>query len=201
MDSLSQAIAEIDRVVGQPHPGRLPLELFLLVSRLVPLFTVDLWIERADGAVLLTWREDAFFGRGWHVPGSALRLGETAQHRLRECGREELGAEIEAEGLPFDVMEEIQPQIHEGSDPSARDRAHNVSAAYRCRLLTPPDPARAYRAEAGGRPEPGQWAWHARCPEELLAVHRCYEKHFPGFEPAGDADRADDTGRPAQTDR
>ena len=199
MESLSQAIAQIDRAVGQPHPGRLPLELFLLVSRLVPLFTVDLWIEREEQpstgeaggasargvrgpggrAVLLTWREDDFFGRGWHVPGSALRLGDTTQHRLRECGREELGAEIEAEALPFDLMEEIQPHIHDGGDPRARDRAHNVSAAYRCRLLTPPDPARAYRAEAGAPPQPGQWAWHARCPDELLAVHRCYEKHFP----------------------
>ena len=179
MESLSRAIAEIDRAVGQPHPGRLPLELFLLASRLVPLFTVDLWIERDDGAVLLTWREDEFFGRGWHVPGSALRLGEGTQHRLRECAREELGAEIEAEGLPFDLMEEIQPQIGEGSDPKARDRAHNVSAAYRCRLLTPPDLARAYAADSGTPPEPGQWAWHTRCPDELLEVHRCYERHFP----------------------
>lgn len=179
MESLSRAVAEIDRAVGQPHPGRLPLELFLLVSRLVPLFTVDLWIGREDGAVLLTWREDEFFGRGWHVPGSALRLGESTQHRLRECAREELGAEIEAEMLPFDLMEEIQPQIGEGNDPKARDRAHNVSAAYRCRLLTPPDPARAYASDSGRPPEPGQWAWHARCPDELLEVHRCYERHFP----------------------
>ena len=179
MDSLSQPIAAIDRAIGQPHPGRLPLDLFLLVSRLIPLFTVDLWIQNEDGSVLLTWREDEFFGRGWHVPGSALRLGETTQHRLHECAREELGAEIEAEPLPFDLMEEIQPHIRDGTDPKARDRAHNVSAAYRCRLLTPPDPARAYRPETGQPPQPGQWAWHPRCPDELLAVHRCYEKHFP----------------------
>src|SRR5688500_8405062 len=149
MEALFRAIAEIDRIVGQPHPGRLPLELFLLVSRLVPLFTVDLWVQRNDGAVLLTWREDEFFGRGWHVPGSALRLGESTRHRLQECAREELRAEIEAESLPFDLMEEIQPHIRDGHDPKARDRAHNVSAAYRCRLLTPPDPARAYHAYAG----------------------------------------------------
>jgi colanic acid biosynthesis protein WcaH len=179
MESLSQAIAVIDRAIGQPHPGRLPLELFLLVSRLVPLFTVDLWVQRDDRAVLLTWREDAFFGRGWHVPGSALRLGETTEYRLKECAREELGAEIEAEALPFDLMEEIQPHIQDGSDPRARDRAHNVSAAYRCQLLTPPDPARAYLVDSGEPPRPGQWAWHSCVPDELLAVHRCYEKHFP----------------------
>ena len=179
MEPLSRAISDIDTAVGQPHPGRLPLELFLLVSRLVPLFTVDVWVEREDRAVLLTWREDEFFGRGWHVPGSALRLGESTRDRLHECAREELGAEIEAEALPFDLMEEIQPRIQEGADPRARDRAHNVSAAYRCRLLTPPDPTRAYASDAGAPPRPGQWAWHMRCPDDLLAVHRCYEKHFP----------------------
>ena len=182
MQPLSKAIHDLDRAVGHPHPGSLPLELFLLVSRLVPLFTVDLWIQRDDGAVLLTWREDEFFGRGWHVPGSALRLGETTRHRLQECAREELGAEIEADPLPFDLMEEIQPHIAGGADPSARDRAHNVSTAYRCRLLTPPDPAHAYdlsSTSSTAPPQPGQWAWHTRCPDELLPVHRCYEKHFP----------------------
>ena len=183
MDPLARAIAQIDAAVGHPHPDRLPLELFLLVSRLVPLFTVDLWIERHDRAVLLTWREDEFFGRGWHVPGSALRLGDSTQYRLQECAREELGAEIKADTLPFDLMEEIQPRLRDGDDPKARDRAHNVSAAYRCRLLTPPDPARAYHPYAGLPPEPGQWAWHPRCPDELLPVHRCYEKHFPSTTP------------------
>lgn len=179
MEPLTNAIRQIHDAVGHPHPGRLPPELFLLLSRLVPLFTVDMWIERQDGAVLLTWREDEFFGRGWHVPGSVLRLGETTQHRLRECAREELGAEIEAEPLPFDLMEEIQPHIQAGTDPMARNRAHNVSAAYRCRLLTPLDPAHEYRPDSNTPPQPGQWAWHHHCPDELLAVHRCYEKHFP----------------------
>ena len=181
MGSLDEAIREIDAAVGQPHPGRLPLELFLLASRLVPLFTVDLWVQRDDGAVLLTWRDDMHFGRGWHVPGSALRFGETAAHRLRECAREELGAEIEAEALPFDLMEEIQPGVSRagGAGPDVRTRGHNVSAAYRCRLLTPPDPAREYRLGSAAQPKEGEWAWHARCPEELLAVHRVYEKHFP----------------------
>ena len=175
---LIDAIRAIDAAVGHPHPGRLPLELFLFVSRLVPLFTVDLWLQREDGAVLLTWRDDAHFGRGWHVPGSALRFGETAAHRLRECAREELGAEIDFDPLPFDLMEEIQPHVHDGIDLQARTRGHNVSAAYRCRLLTPPDPAREYRFGSAEPPKEGQWAWHSACPDALLPVHRVYEKHF-----------------------
>jgi ADP-ribose pyrophosphatase YjhB (NUDIX family) len=193
-ESLLAAIRAIDAAVGHPHPGRLPLALFLLVSRLVPLFTVDLWIQREQpedaprpegvrgpgrGSVLLTWRDDAFFGRGWHIPGSALRFSETAAHRLRECAREELGAEIAFDPLPFDLMEEIQPQVHDGINAQARTRGHNVSAAYHCRLLTPPDPAREYRLGSSELPREGQWAWHSACPDQLLAVHRIYEKHFP----------------------
>ncbi len=177
--SLHDAIRAVDAAVGQPHPGRLPLELFLLVSRLVPLFTVDLWIQRKDGAVLLTWRDDAFFGRGWHIPGSALRFGETAAHRLRECAKEELGAEVDFDPLPFDLMEEIQPRVHDGTDIGARTRGHNVSAAYRCRLLTPPDPAREHHVGSSSPPREGQWSWHLTCPDDLLPVHRVYEKHFP----------------------
>ena len=168
---LAEAIRIIDREAGHPHPGYLPFDLFLLVSRLVPLFTVDLWVQDQERRVLLTWRDDAYFGQGWHVPGSALRFQETIAHRVRECAREELGAEVSWDPVPLDLMEEIERDV--------RTRGHNVSAAYRCRLLTPPDPARAYDPSSGEPPQPGQWAWHAACPSDLLPVHRCYEPHFP----------------------
>ena len=168
---LSHAIRQIDETVGHPHPGLLPLDLFLLVSRLVPLFTVDLWVQNERGEVLLTWRDDPYFGKGWHIPGSALRFQESIAHRLRECAREELGCEVEWNPVPMDLMEEIEPHV--------RDRGHNVSASYRCRLLTPPDPARAFDAQSSTPPQPGQWSWHPHCPEDLLPVHRVYARHFP----------------------
>ena len=61
---LAEAIRVIDREAGHPHPGYLPFDLFLLVSRLVPLFTVDLWVQDQERRVLLTWRDDAYFGQG-----------------------------------------------------------------------------------------------------------------------------------------
>jgi colanic acid biosynthesis protein WcaH len=118
--------------------------------------------------VLLTWRDDPYFGSGWHVPGSALRFQETMLDRLHQCAQEELGATVQPEPEPFTLVEEIQA--------GRRTRGHNVSAAFRCRLLSGPDPARAYVA---GAPQAGQWAWHATCPPDLLPVHRVYERHFP----------------------
>ena len=168
---LAAAIRVVEAAAANPAGGRrpdLPLEVFLLVSRLAPVFCVDLWIEDARGRVLLTWRDDAYFGRGWHIPGGAVRFQETIEARLRACAREELGAEVAAEPVPMAVVEEIEP--------AARARGHNVAAAYRCTLVAGPDPARAYR---GGAPRPGQWAWHAGCPPDLLPVHRVYAPYFP----------------------
>jgi ADP-ribose pyrophosphatase YjhB (NUDIX family) len=169
--SVEAAIRILDDAIGHPHPGFLPLDVFLFFSRHIPLFTVDLWVQDDAGRVLLTWRDDAQFGRGWHVPGGALRYQETIDRRLRECAREELGAEVSYDPTPMDIMEEIERHT--------RVRGHNVSAAYRCRLVTPPDPARAYTGGPTGTPQSGQWAWHAACPPDLLPVHRVYARHFP----------------------
>ncbi|MBI3974219.1 MAG: NUDIX hydrolase [Chloroflexi bacterium] len=168
-DAVQHAIRVIENAVGDPRRG-LPLEVFLLFTRLLPLFTVDVWLQDEQERVLLTWREDEWFGRGWHVPGGALRLRETVAERLRTCAREELGAEIACEESPFALLEEIQPE--------GTDRTHNVAAAFRCRLLTGPDPARGWDPQQGP-PRPGQWAWHRRCPDDLLPVHRVYERFFP----------------------
>ena len=59
--------------------GGLPEELFLFVSRLVPMVNVDLFISDDQGRVLLTWRDDEIFGAGWHIPGGMIRYKETAQ--------------------------------------------------------------------------------------------------------------------------
>src|SRR5438105_4861558 len=47
----------------------LPPEVFLFLSRVTPLLNVDLLIQDDRGRTLLTWRDDEFFGAGWHVPG------------------------------------------------------------------------------------------------------------------------------------
>jgi hypothetical protein len=63
-----EALAMLDSWALDPRSG-LPEELFLFVSRLVPMVNVDLFISDDQGRVLLTWRDDEIFGAGWHVPG------------------------------------------------------------------------------------------------------------------------------------
>jgi colanic acid biosynthesis protein WcaH len=165
-DRLAQAIQTIEMAAGDPSGGRgVPLPIFLMVSRLVPLFTVDLFIQDEQGGTLLTWRDDAYFGSGWHVPGGAVRYKETLAERIDKCAQEELGATVTFDPVPLAVEEEI--------DPEQRTRGHNIALLYRCRLLSGPDPS---LAADPAHPQRDQWAWHERCPENMLAVHRRYAR-------------------------
>ena len=167
---LAEAIARVEAAVGDPVArGGLPLPVFLMVSRLVPVFTVDLFIQDAQGRTLLTWRDDEYFGAGWHIPGGAVRFKETIATRISLCAREELGAEVTFDPQPLAVEEEI--------DPLQRTRGHNIGMLYRCTLLSGPDPA---RQAAPGRPQRDEWAWHAHCPPDMLPVHLRYARFFAG---------------------
>jgi ADP-ribose pyrophosphatase YjhB (NUDIX family) len=145
--------------------GDLPEDLFLLISRLVPLVNVDLLIKDSGNRTLLTWRDDKIYGAGWHLPGGVIRFRETAADRIQEVARGELGGAVTFESTPLWVAEIIEP---------TRDtRGHAVSLLYRCALAGELRESQEYR---GGRPAAGAWQWHAHCPPDLLPFHRVYER-------------------------
>jgi colanic acid biosynthesis protein WcaH len=116
----------------------------------------------------MTWREDRFYGPGWHVPGGVVRFKESLAARLRAVAALELGAQIAPEPVPVEVFELTAPD---------RDlRGHFITLAYRCRLHTPLDPAR--QAPAGARPSAGQWAWFEELPPDTIRQHRIYQHLF-----------------------
>ena len=151
-------------MVPAPEEG-LPEEVFLLVSRLTPLVNVDLLIRDDSGRTLLTWREDRFYGSGWHVPGGIIRYRETAAERLRAVAKEELRSGVAFASEPMGVYETI--------DRRTRDRGHLISLLYACRLLDPLDERRRFVPE---EPQENQWRWHTKCPNELIAAQRHYER-------------------------
>jgi ADP-ribose pyrophosphatase YjhB (NUDIX family) len=162
---LSNAITTLESVIGDAHHG-LPEEIFLFVSRIAPLVNVDLLIQDEARHTLLTWRDDEFFGAGWHVPGSIIRYKETAADRVQACARKELGAKVSFESIPLLVSEHI-------SDKNSR--GHAISLLYRCMLVTPPDEKR--RAHSNS-PSPGEWRWHESCPQNLLSAQVPYRRFF-----------------------
>jgi ADP-ribose pyrophosphatase YjhB (NUDIX family) len=127
---------------------------------------VDLFISDDQGRVLLTWRDDEIFGAGWHVPGGMIRYKETAEDRIRATAREELGAEVAFDGAP--IVEQI-------IEPERRPRGHLVALLYKCRLISPLNEAIQFK---DGEPQRGQWAWHTRWPDNIIAAHKPYGKFF-----------------------
>lgn len=160
-DSLIKAL---EAAIGDARRG-LPEDVFRFVSRITPLINVDLLIKDDQSRTLFTWRDDEFFGPGWHIPGGIIRYKESAAERIRYCAREELGADISSEPAPLSVFEDIG-----GQDT----RGHHVSLLYRCRLVTAPDPAR----RAAEPPLPGQWRWYAGVPADLIEEQRPYARFF-----------------------
>lgn len=157
-------IKALEAAVGDARGG-LPEDVFRFVSRVTPLVNVDLLIKDDRSRTLLTWRDDEFFGPGWHVPGGIIRYKESAADRIRSCARVELGADVASEPVPLLVLEDIGGQ---------HTRGHHISLLFGCRLLSPPDETR----RASDPPSSGQWRWHDGCPPDLLAEQREYARFF-----------------------
>ena len=162
---LRALVSAIEAAIGDPRLG-LPEDLFGFISRMTPLITVDLLIQDDRSRTLLTWRDDEYFGPGWHVPGGIIRYKESAADRIRACARAELGALVASEPAPLHMLEHISTQD---------TRGHHISLLYRCRLLGPPDEG---RRAASDPPSSGDWRWHDCCPPDLLEVQREYARFF-----------------------
>jgi len=79
-----------------------------------------------DGRVLLTRRSVPPFLDLWVMPGGKIDLGEPILEALKREVHEEVGLEIEIEGL-IDVFEHLTP---------GDDNCHFVILYYRCRPLS-----------------------------------------------------------------
>jgi ADP-ribose pyrophosphatase YjhB (NUDIX family) len=162
---LDDAIATLRAATGSARKG-LPEPVFLLTSSLTPLLNVDLLISNEQGQTLLTWRHDAFYGPGWHVPGGIVRFKERFEDRIAAVAHSELGVEVDADPQPLNIQQIFHPE---------RDvRGHFVSFLFRCQLRSEPDPTRQFRTQAARH---GDWAWHQGCPPNLISQHEIY-RHY-----------------------
>ena len=156
---IKQIIDLLESRIGNPSEG-LPEDLFLFISRITPLVNVDLLIKNEKNHTLLTWRDDGYYAPGWHIPGGIIRYKESIADRLKAVSARELGAEITFEKEPLAVNEFVHP--------SRRVRGHFISLLYACRLVSPLDENMKFEE---GLPKPGEWAWHSRCPDDIISIH------------------------------
>lgn len=162
--AIANSLMELDAKNG------LPEEIFLAVSTLVPIANVDLLINDNRKRILLSWRDDTYFGKGWHLPGGCIRFKETMAERIQKTALQELGMEVQFEKEPLTVKDVI---LHKNDD-FHKLRTHHLAVLYHCWL---PDD---YCIQNHGRVEgkAGYLKWFDKIPTDMLKVHDCYREIF-----------------------
>lgn len=165
--STEAAVAALVEAVPDPSQG-LPDSVFYYISRTTPLVNVDLLIKDERGRTLLSWRDELYTGRGWHVPGGIVRFKETFEARIKKVAETEIGAAVRFDPVPI----ALHQMIHRKRDV----RGHFISLLYKCFMpgtFTP-------RNEGLSMKDSGYLMWHDGCPADLLPIHETYRKYIEG---------------------
>ena len=126
MINISDAIKYLKKEVPNPTKG-LPEDLFYYISSTTPIINVDLLLKDKKGRVLLSWRDDKYSGKGWHIPGGIIRFKETIRERIDEVARIEVGTSVDSfnpEPLAINEIFNKQREV----------RSHFISLLYRCSI-------------------------------------------------------------------
>lgn len=166
-DELLQYLMQMDARSG------LPEEIFLAVSTLVPIANVDLMIIDEEKGILLSWRDDEYYGQGWHLPGGCIRFKETMLERLQKTAMNEIGTEVEITETPLAVRDVILDKDHE----LPKLRAHHLAVLYECRL------PKTFAVDNHNKTESdiGYLQWFRQIPKNILAVHDVYFDVFKNY--------------------
>lgn len=140
----------------------LPEEIFKFTSSITPLINVDLLIIKSNN-ILLTWRDDEFYGPGWHIPGGIIRFKERFSSRINKVAQSELGLKVEHESKPLFVAELF--------NESRNIRGHFISLLFKCSPVTHPNINFKFNGKDYIN---GVWMWHDKIPNNLLSVHSSY---------------------------
>ena len=151
---------EIDGV--DPVKG-LPEELFIFSTTLVPIVNIDLFVTNDKHQLLLSWRDDEYHGKGWHIPGGCVRLKERLEDRVVKTAQKELGVPIDYDSTPLAVREIIEPDYRPAL-ANQRERCHNISFLYSCSIK------RGYEVEK--IVDGVELRWFTSLPTELLKTHK-----------------------------
>lgn len=148
----------------------LPEELFLYISSLTPIPNVDLLITNDKNQILLSWRDDQYFGKGWHIPGGCIRFGETMIERVQKTAQKEIGTEVEVNLEPL-IIKDVICEKREVCT-YFNERRHHIAILYECKLPK----GFCINNENKKDDEQGFLKWFDILPENILSVHGVYDK-------------------------
>lgn len=158
-------IEAVEAQVSDPRVG-LPDPVFFMIGRLTPFINVDLLIKSPHHGVLLTWRDDKYSGKGWHIPGGIIRFQEKLSYRLKEVARSELGISLNGFNGPLEVNEIIAPL--------QKDRSHFISLLYKGVISE----STCNNLVGTSQIYPHKFRFFKTAPKDLLSWHEIYLKHF-----------------------
>jgi ADP-ribose pyrophosphatase YjhB (NUDIX family) len=122
MKNVSKSIVTLEKFAKNPKKG-LPDEVFYFIGRMTPYINVDLLIKCPINGTLLTWRNDSYSGKGWHIPGGIIRFKEKIKNRIFKVAKNELDINIKSYQGPLAVNQIISNQ---------KNRSHFISLLYSC---------------------------------------------------------------------
>lgn len=163
----------MEREKINPTEG-LPLEIFEWISSMVPIANVDLLILNERKEILLSWRDDEYYGQGWHIPGGCIRFKETIEDRLQKTAKSEIGTKVITDYVPIATREVIMGK----GQAFPVKRAHNISILYECRL---PNGFKITNKDKEEKTA-GYLRWFREIPENILQVHDVYFDIFMKYQ-------------------
>jgi ADP-ribose pyrophosphatase YjhB (NUDIX family) len=144
----------------------LPESLFLFSTTLAPVSNVDLFVADNERRILLSWRNDPFYGAGWHIPGGCIRLKETMVERIQRTAQMEIGSPVIIDERPIAIKDLFVHENRHGLE-NQLERCHNISILFHCTL---PDGFIVNNGEKKEN-ESGYLKWFSFVPDNLLSVH------------------------------
>jgi len=163
MKNLKTKLRKIEKTIHNPKIG-LPDEIFYFVGRLTPYINVDLLIKCPIRGTLMTWRNDKYSGKGWHLPGGIIRFKEKINKRIKEVGKTELNITISKIKGPLAVNEIIINQ---------KERSHFISLLYQCFLSKSELKKLLLESQKNSK-----ISFFKRKPYNLLKWHKIYKKYL-----------------------
>lgn len=163
--TVNEAISFLDNASPDKKTS-LPEDLYYFISRTTPLVCVDLLIHDTQGRVLLSWRDDDYYGKGWHIPGGIVRFKETFEQRLQKTAEREIGATVNFDSEPVWIEQLI--------DTDRENLGHIIAFVYKCRL-----PEEFILNNLGRKYcNAGYLQWH----DDLINIQDYYRKFIGGFQ-------------------
>lgn len=161
--NIKEAVKFLEKQVPDPSKG-LPDEVFFYISKTTPLVNIDLLIKDENGRTLLSWRDDEYSGKGWHIPGGIVRFKEKLETRVKKVIENEIKSDVKFDLIPIAINQFIFPNLPV--------RNHFISILYKCFLPG------AFVLENKGlnKKDRGYLMWHTTRPNNFLKVQNIYKK-------------------------